>query len=194
MQWFKIPSKIYFEKDSIEYIHQNRQCLVNQREVGTDTASFHRAIHYILRQDPDVVLMGELRDRESIETALVIAETGHLVLSTLHTNSCAQTVNRIVDVFPATQHDQIRTQLSFVLEGVVCQQLLLNASGKGRSIALEILVATPGIRNLIRDDKTHMIYSTIQLNRAKTSMQTMNQALGDLVLNDKITPEEAFGE
>ena len=179
-------------EDPIEYIHQNRQCLVNQREVGTDTASFHRAIHYILRQDPDVVLMGELRDRESIETALVIAETGHLVLSTLHTNSCAQTVNRIVDVFPATQHDQIRTQLSFVLEGVVCQQLLLNASGKGRSIALEILVATPGIRNLIRDDKTHMIYSTIQLNRAKTSMQTMNQALGDLVLNNKITPEEAF--
>lgn len=179
-------------EDPIEYVHTNRQSLVNQREVGCDTASYHRAIHYVLRQDPDVVLMGELRDRESIETALVLAETGHLVLSTLHTNNCAQTVNRIVDVFPAAQHDQIRTQLSFVLEGVVCQQLLLNASGVGRSVALEILVATPGIRNLIRDDKAHMIYSTIQLNRSKTSMQTMNQSLANLVLNDKITPEEAI--
>lgn len=179
-------------EDPIEYIHQNRLCLVNQREVGTDTASYHHAMRYILRQDPDVVLLGELRDRESIETALTLAETGHLVLSTLHTNSCAQTINRIVDVFPPTQHDQVLTLLSFVLEGVVCQQLLLNASGRGRSVALEIMVATPGIRNLIRDEKIHMIYSTIQLNRAKTSMQTMNQALVDLIINDKVTHEEAM--
>lgn len=179
-------------EDPIEYVHQNRLCLVNQREVGSDTNSYHRAIHYILRQDPDVVLLGELRDKESIETALILAETGHLVLSTLHTNSCAQTINRIIDVFPSTQHDQIRTQLSFVLEGVVCQQLIPNLNGHGRSVALEIMVATPGIRSLIREDKIHMIYSAIQLNRTKTGMQTMNQSLAELVLSDTVDTQEAL--
>ncbi len=179
-------------EDPIEYIHQNRQALVNQREVGTDTESYHTAVRYLLRQDPDVVLLGELRDRESIETALILAETGHLVLSTLHTNSTSQTVNRIIDVFPAEQQDQVRTQLSFVLEGVVCQQLLQRSTGRGRVIALEILVANAGIRNLIREDKVHMIYSTLQLNRSKSGMQTMNQALADLYLNRMITADEAL--
>ena len=179
-------------EDPIEYIHKNQQSLVNQREVGSDTESYHTAVRYLLRQDPDVVLLGELRDRESIETALVMAETGHLVLSTLHTNSCAQTINRIIDVFPAEQQDQIRTQLSFVLEGVVCQQLLPKASGHGRVIALEIMIATAGIRNLIREDKIHMIYSTIQLNRTKSNMQTMNQCLCDLCMKKLITVDEAL--
>ena len=179
-------------EDPIEYMHQNRQSLVNQREVGSDTESFHTAMRYLLRQDPDVVLIGELRDKDSIETALTLAETGHLVLSTLHTNSCAQTINRIIDVFPAGQQDQIRTQLSFVLEGVVCQQLLLKASGKGRVVALEIMRLNAGIRNLIREDKVHMIYSALQLNRTKTGMCTMNQSLADLCLNRMITAEEAI--
>ncbi len=179
-------------EDPIEYIHQNHSSLVNQREVGSDTESYHSAVRYILRQDPDVVLLGELRDRESIETALTLAETGHLVLSTLHTNSCAQTINRIIDVFPAAQQDQVRTQLSFVLEGVVCQQLIPKASGKGRVIALEIMVATAGVRNLIREDKVHMIYSTIQLNRTKSNMQTMNQSLADLCLKKIISVDEAL--
>lgn len=179
-------------EDPIEYVHRNVKSLVNQREVGTDTKSYHTAERYLLRQDPDVVLLGEMRDRESIETALTLAETGHLVLSTLHTNSCAQTINRIIDVFPSAQQDQVRTQLSFVLEGVICQQLLLKASGQGRVIALEILSATAGVRNLIREDKIHMLYSTIQLNRAKNSMQTMNQALADLVMTNQILQNEAF--
>lgn len=179
-------------EDPIEYIHQNHQSLVNQREVGSDTESYHTAVRYILRQDPDVVLLGELRDKESIETALTLAETGHLVLSTLHTNSCAQTINRIIDVFPAAQQDQVRTQLSFVLEGVVCQQLIPKASGHGRTIALEIMIATAGIRNLIREDKAHMIYSTMQLNRSKSNMQTMNQSLAELCLKKVISVEEAL--
>ena len=179
-------------EDPIEYVHTNRQSLVNQREIGSDTESYHSAVRYLLRQDPDVVLLGELRDKESIETALVLAETGHLVLSTLHTNSCAQTINRIIDVFPAAQQDQIRTQLSFVLEGVVCQQLLVKAGGRGRTIALEIMRATASIRNLIREDKVHMVYSTIQLNRAKSGMQTLNQSLADLCLKKVITVDEAL--
>lgn len=179
-------------EDPIEYIHENKSSLVNQREVGTDTESYHTAIRYILRQDPDVVLLGELRDRESIETALTLAETGHLVLTTLHTNSCAQTINRIVDVFPASQQDQVRMQLSFVLEGVVCQQLIPKASGRGRTIAIELMVATPAIRNLIREDKVQMIYSTIQTNRSKNSMQTMNQSLANLYLAKEISLEEAI--
>ena len=186
------PKHIITVEDPIEYIHENHSCLVNQREVGTDTESYHTAIRYILRQDPDVVLLGELRDKESIETALVLAETGHLVLSTLHTNSCAQTINRIVDVFPASQQDQIRLQLSFVLEGVVCQQLMPKASGRGRIIALEIMVATPAIRNLIREDKLQMIYSTIQTSRNKNGMLTMNQSLANLYLGKQITLEEAL--
>ena len=179
-------------EDPIEFIHQNRLSLVNQREVGTDTASYRTAVRYLLRQDPDVVLLGELRDKESIETALVVAETGHLVLSTLHTNSCAQTINRIIDVFPSDQQEQIRTQLSFVLEGVVCQQLLMKACGKGRVLGLEIMRVNSAIRNLIREDKVHMIYSALQLNRGKTGMQTMNQSLADQCLAKNITVEEAI--
>ena len=179
-------------EDPIEFIHQNRMSLVNQREIGTDTASYASAVRYLLRQDPDVVLMGELRDKESIETALVIAETGHLVLSTLHTNSCAQTINRIIDVFPSDQQEQIRTQLSFVLEGVVCQQLLMRATGKGRVLGMEIMRVNAAIRNLIREDKIHMIYSTLQLNRGKTGMLTMNQSLADLCLAKLITVEDAM--
>lgn len=179
-------------EDPIEFIHKNQLSLIDQREVGTDTESYHTAVRYLLRQDPDVVLLGELRDRESIETALEIAETGHLVLSTLHTNNCAQSINRMIDVFPAIQQDQIRTQLSFVLEGVICQQLIPKACGHGRCVALEIMVATPAIRNLIREDKIHMIYSSIQLNRGKSQMVTMNQSLADLCLNQVITAEEAL--
>lgn len=179
-------------EDPIEFVHNNQLALVNQREVGTDTSSYHTAIRYILRQDPNVVLLGELRDKESIETALTLAETGHLVLSTLHTNSCAQTINRIIDVFPPEQQDQIRVQLSFVLEGVVCQQLIPKASGRGRVVGLEIMIATAAIRNLIREDKIHMIYSSLQLNRTKSKMQTMNQALADLCLQKTITVEEAM--
>ena len=179
-------------EDPIEYVHKNRQALINQREVGTDTESYRTASRYILRQDPDVVLLGELRDRESIETALVLAETGHLVLSTLHTNSCAQTINRIIDVFPADQQAQIRTQLSFVLEGVICQQLLPRASGRGRALALEIMMATSAIRNIIREDKIHQIYSTMQLNQRKSNMQTMNQSLAELYQTGTITLDEAL--
>lgn len=178
-------------EDPIEFVHKNRQSLVNQREVGSDTESYHTAIRYILRQDPDVVLLGELRDKESIETALTLAETGHLVLSTLHTNSCPQTINRIVDVFPGNQQDQIRTQLAFVLQAIVCQQLLPRASGKGRTIALEIMIAIPAVRALIREDKAHMLYSAIQLNR-KLGMQTMNQSLAELCLNETISIEDAL--
>lgn len=179
-------------EDPIEFVHKNRLSLIDQREVGNDTASYKSAIRYLLRQDPDVVLLGELRDRESVETALTIAETGHLVLSTLHTNSCAQTVNRIVDVFPAEQQDQVRTQLSFVLEGVLCQQLLMKATGKGRVLGLEIMRVNSAIRNLIREDKAHMIYSALQLNRTKTGMCTMNQSLADQCMLKNITMEEAL--
>ncbi len=181
-------------EDPIEYVHPNKVSLVNQREVGSDTESYHSAVRYLLRQDPDVVLIGELRDRTSIETALTMAETGHLVLSTLHTNSCAQTINRIIDVFPAEQQDQVRTQLSFVLEGVVCQQLLPHASGHGRVLALEIMSANAAVRNLIREDKIHQIYSTMQLNaRADNGgMQTLNQCLANLYNSRQITLEEAL--
>ena len=182
-------------EDPIEYVHSNKMALVNQREIGTDTASYSSAVRYLLRQDPDVVLLGELRDKESIETALTMAETGHLVLSTLHTNSCAQTINRIIDVFPATQQEQIRTQLSFVLEAVVCQQLLPKASGHGRCVAFEIMIANTAIRNLIREDKIHQIYSTIQLNQRKGitgGMITLNQSLANLYNDRLITQEEAL--
>ena len=181
-------------EDPIEFIHANKQALVNQREIGSDTESYASAVRYILRQDPDVVLLGELRDQESIETALTIAETGHLVFSTLHTNSCAQTINRIIDVFPAGKQEQIRTQLSFVLEAVICQQLLPHASGHGRCVAHEIMFANNAIRNLIREDKTHQIYSTMQLNanHGDTGMQTLNQSLETLYLNQEITLDEAL--
>jgi twitching motility protein PilT len=167
-------------EDPIEYIHQHKGCLVNQREVHSDTHGFAAALRAALREDPDIVLIGELRDLETIESALRVAETGHLTFATLHTNSAAQTINRIIDVFPAHQQGQIRTQLSLVLEGIVCQALLPKADGSGRVMSLEIMVPTPAIRNLIRDDKIHQIYSTMQTGQEKLGMQTMNQSLATL--------------
>jgi twitching motility protein PilT len=179
-------------EDPIEFIHPHKKCIVNQREVGADTASFKRALKSILRQDPDVVLVGELRDLETIEAALTIAETGHICFGTLHTNSCAQTINRIVDVFPTNQQQQIRTQLSFVLEGVISQTLLPKALGKGRVCALEIMVPNMAIRALIRDDKVHQIYSQMQMGQDKYGMQTMNQALFGLWHKKLITTDTAL--
>jgi twitching motility protein PilT len=180
-------------EDPIEYIHQHKGCLVNQREVHSDTHGFSVALRAALREDPDIVLIGELRDLETIESALRIAETGHLTFATLHTNSAAQTINRIIDVFPAHQQGQIRTQLSLVLEGIVCQSLLPKADGTGRVVALEIMVPNPAIRNLIRDDKVHQIYSTMQTGQEKLGMQTMNQSLATLVQKRQITTETAVG-
>jgi twitching motility protein PilT len=180
-------------EDPIEYIHQHKGCLVNQREVHSDTHGFSVALRAALREDPDIVLIGELRDLETIESALRIAETGHLTFATLHTNSAAQTINRIIDVFPAHQQGQIRTQLSLVLEGIVCQSLLPKADGTGRVVALEIMVPNPAIRNLIRDDKVHQIYSTMQTGQEKLGMQTMNQSLATLVQKRQITTETAMG-
>jgi twitching motility protein PilT len=167
-------------EDPIEYIHQHKNCLVNQREVHSDTSSFMIALRAALREDPDIVLIGEMRDLETVESALKIAETGHLTFGTLHTNSAAQTINRIIDIFPANQQSQIRTQLSLVLEGIVCQALLPRADGRGRVCSLEILVPTPAIRNLIRDDKIHQIYGAMQTNQEKLGMQTANQSLASL--------------
>ena len=179
-------------EDPIEYLHQHKSCLVNQRELHGDTLAFPAALRAALREDPDVVLIGELRDLETIESALRIAETGHLTFATLHTNSAAQTINRIIDVFPAHQQSQIRTQLSMVLEGVVCQALLPKANGTGRAVALEILVPTPGIRNLIREDKIHQIYSAMQTGQEKLGMQTMNQSLASLYLTKQISLDTAI--
>jgi len=179
-------------EDPIEYLHPHKKCLVNQREVGADTQSFKKALKYILRQDPDVVLLGELRDIETIEAALTIAETGHLCFATLHTNSCVQTMNRIIDVFPDTQQSQVRTQLSFVLEGVMSQTLMPKADGKGRCMALEVMVPNPAIRNLIREDKIHQIYSQMQIGQDKFAMQTLNQSLFLLAHSRQITQEDAM--
>jgi len=187
------PDHIVTIEDPIEYLHQSRTALVNQREVGADTQNFKRAIKSVLRQDPDVVLLGEMRDMETIETALIIAETGHLCLATLHTNSCVQSINRIVDVFPAHQQPQIRAQLSFVLEGVLSQLLLARSDGTGRVLSLEIMIPNAAIRNLIREDKIHQIYSQMQVGQAKFGMQTMNQSLMGLFARRLITLEEAFG-
>jgi twitching motility protein PilT len=178
-------------EDPIEYIHPHRQCLVNQREVLNDTHGFTQALRAALREDPDVVYIGEMRDLETIESALRIAETGHLTFATLHTNSAAQTINRIVDVFPAHQQTQIRTQLSMVLEGIVCQSLLPKADGKGRVVAIEVLIPTPAIRNLIRDDKVHQIYALMQAGQEKIGTQTLNQALATLYYAGHITLETA---
>lgn len=180
-------------EDPIEYLHPHKGCLVNQREVGADTKSFKNALKYILRQDPDVVLVGELRDLETIEAALTLSETGHLCLATLHTNSCAQTINRIVDVFPPYQQTQIRAQLSFVLEGVMSQALMPKMNSKGRVMALEIMIPNPAIRNLIREDKVHQIYSQMQVGQDKFGMQTMNQSLFSLFQKRLISLEEALG-
>jgi twitching motility protein PilT len=180
-------------EDPIEYLHQHKGCMVNQREVHSDTQSFSNALRAALREDPDIVLIGEMRDLETVESALRIAETGHLTLATLHTNSAASTINRIVDQFPAHQQAQIRTQLSLVLEGIVCQSLLPTADGRGRVVALEILVPTAGIRNLIREDKVHQIYSAMQTGQEKLGMQTMNQSLATLYFRRSISLETALG-
>ncbi len=179
-------------EDPIEYLHPHRNCLVNQREVGADTQSFKKALRYILRQDPDIVLIGEMRDLETIEAALTVAETGHLCLATLHTNSAVQTMNRIIDVFPAHQQSQVRAQLSFVLEGVICQTLISRANQPGRALALEVMVPNPAIRNLIREDKVHQLYSQMQIGQDKFGMQTMNQSLASLFLRRMITMDSAL--
>jgi twitching motility protein PilT len=179
-------------EDPIEYIHQHKSCLVNQREVHSDTESFSNALRAALREDPDIVLIGEMRDLETVEAALKIAETGHLTFATLHTNSAAQTINRIIDIFPAGQQSQIRTQLSLVLEGIVCQALLPKADGSGRVASLEILVPNPAIRNLIRDDKVHQIYGAMQTGQEKLGMQTANQSLASLYMKHQITMETAM--
>jgi len=178
-------------EDPIEFVHRHRGCIVSQREIGSDTRSFHAALRSVLRQDPDIILIGEMRDKETIETALTLAETGHITFATLHTSDCVQTINRIVDVFPSHQQQQVRTQLSFVLQAIICQQLLPRASGRGLVLAAEIMVATPAIRSLIRDDKVHQIYSVIQTG-GRLGMRTMNQALAELVKARKISEEEAL--
>src|SRR6202521_108140 len=180
-------------EDPIEFVHHHKKCLVNQREVFSDTQSFKNALKYILRQDPDVVLVGEMRDLETISAALTIAETGHLAFGTLHTNSCVQTINRILDVFPPYQQPQIRAQLSFVLEGVVTQNLIAKASGPGRVLAIEVMVPNAAIRNLIREDKVHQIYSQMQVGQTKFGMQTFNQSLASLIQRGMITLEEGLG-
>jgi twitching motility protein PilT len=178
-------------EDPIEFLHEHKRGLVNQREVASDTRSFKAALKSILRQDPDVVLVGEMRDLETIAAALTIAETGHLTLGTLHTNSCAQTMHRILDVFPTSQQPQVRAQLALVLEGVLCQQLIRTADGAGRALAIEVMVATPAIRNLIREEKVHQLYSAIQSGQ-RMGMQTMNQSLSGLVHSHAITRGEAL--
>jgi len=180
-------------EDPIEYLHPHKGCLINQREVGADTKGFKNALKYVLRQDPDVVLVGELRDLETIEAALTLSETGHLCLATLHTNSCVQTINRVVDVFPPYQQPQIRAQLSFVLEGVVSQSLIPKMNSKGRVLSLEIMVPNSAIRNLIREDKVHQIYSQMQVGQEKFGMQTMNQSLLSLYQKRMISLEDALG-
>ena len=179
-------------EDPVEYLHGHKSCIVNQRELFADTHSFSNALKSVLRQDPDTVLIGEMRDLETIEAALRIAETGHLTFATLHTNSAAQTINRIVDVFPAHQQPQIRAQLSFVLEGILCQALLPKANGKGRVMAMEILVPNAAIRNLIREDKVHQIYSMMQTGQTKYGMQTFNQSLATLYFKKLITLQIAL--
>jgi twitching motility protein PilT len=178
-------------EDPIEFVHQHQSCLVNQREVHSDTQSFSNALRAALREDPDIVLIGEMRDLETVEAALRIAETGHLTFGTLHTNSAAQTINRIIDIFPSHQQSQIRTQLSLVLEGIVCQALLRKIGG-GRVCSLEIMIPTPAIRNLIREDKVHQIYSAMQTGQDKFGMQTANQSLATLYMKKLVTLEDAF--
>jgi twitching motility protein PilT len=179
-------------EDPVEFLHSHKKCLVNQRELNADTHSFGNALRSALRQDPDVVLIGEMRDHETVEAALRIAETGHLTFATLHTNSAAQTINRIIDVFPAHQQAQIRTQLSFVLEGIMCQTLLPKATGKGRVMALEILIPNSAIRNLIREDKVHQVYGMMQTGQSKYGMQTFNQSLASLYFRRLITLQTAM--
>jgi twitching motility protein PilT len=178
-------------EDPIEFIHRHQNCIVNQREIGTDTKSFAAALKYALREDPDIILVGEMRDLETIAAALTIAETGHLVLATLHTNSAAEAINRIIDVFPSSQQPQVRAQLAFVLEGVITQALLQRSRGKGRIMCCEVMVATPAIRALIREDKIHQIYSALQSGK-KFGMQTMVDSLYQLYMNRDVTKEECL--
>jgi twitching motility protein PilT len=188
----EISAHIVTIEDPIEYIHRHKTCIVNQREVNSDTKTFTAALRHILRQDPDIILIGEMRDLETIEAALICAETGHLTFATLHTNSCVETINRIIDVFPPHQQIQIRTQLSFVLEGVLAQQLIPRMGGKGRALAMEVMIPNPAIRNLIREDKIQQIYSMMQVGQAKFGMQTMNQSLLSLVERHIISLEDAM--
>jgi twitching motility protein PilT len=178
-------------EDPIEFVHRHQGCIINQREVGADTRSFAAALKYALRQDPDVVLIGEMRDLETIAAALTIAETGHLALATLHTNSAAETINRIIDVFPPSQQSQVRAQLSFVLEGVITQQLLARSTGGGRVVACEVMICTPAVRACIRDDKVHQIYSIMQAGK-KFGMQTLNDALYQLYLQSEVSLEDCL--
>jgi len=187
----ELPGHILTLEDPIEFSHEHKRCIVNQREVGSDTDSKPRALKSSLRQDPDVVLIGELRDFETISAALTIAETGHLVFATLHTNSAISTINRIIDVFPAHQHNQVRTQLSTSLQAVMSQQLLPRTTG-GRALALEILLPNPAIRSQIREDKIHMIYQSMQMGSEKTGMQTLNQSLVALVQKRAISVDTAM--
>ena len=192
----KINSERHFHiltiEDPIEYLHPHKKSLVNQREVLSDTKGFSNALRAALREDPDVVLIGELRDLETIESALRIAETGHLTFATAHTNSASQTINRIIDVFPDSQQAQVRTQLSLVLEGILCQMLLPKLAGAGRVVATEVMIPTPAIRNLIREDKIHQLYSSMQSGQEKVGMQTMNQSLATLVKQRRISMETAL--
>jgi twitching motility protein PilT len=179
-------------EDPIEYVHQHKKCIVNQREVNNDTKTFAAALKYVLRQDPDVILIGEMRDRETIAAALTIAETGHLAMATLHTNSTFESINRIIDVFPPEQQNQVRSQLSFCLAGVITQQLIPRSRGSGRVLCLEIMICTPAIKAMIRDNKTHQIYGLIQAGQ-KYGMQTMNQSLYQAVVNKWIGEDQAIG-
>jgi twitching motility protein PilT len=185
----ELKGHIITVEDPIEFLHQHKSCIVNQREIHQDTASFSNALRMVLREDPDVVLIGEMRDLETVEAALRIAETGHLTFGTLHTNSAHATINRIVDVFPPHQQQQIRAQLSLVMEGIVCQTLLPKADGAGRVVAAEILIPNTGIRNLIRENKVHQLYSMMQMGQEKYGMQTMNQSLAQLFTQRKISYE-----
>jgi twitching motility protein PilT len=178
-------------EDPIEYLHQHGTCIVNQREVGQDTKSFRSALKYVLRQDPDVVLLGEMRDHETMEAALTLAETGHLTFGTLHTNSAVQTINRVIDMFPQAQQSQVRTQLSFVLEAVLCQSLLPKVGG-GRALAVEVMVPNDAIRALVRDGKLHQVYSQMQLGQGVHEMQTFNQSLADLVQRNLVSADVAL--
>ncbi len=180
-------------EDPIEYLHTHKGCIVNQREVHADTLSFEKALKYVLRQDPDIVLIGEMRDLETIEAALTIAETGHLTFATLHTSSAIHTINRIIDVFPPHQQDQVRAQLSLVMEGVLCQQLIPRASGVGRVLATEVMIPNAAIRNLIREDKVHQIYSQMQVGQSKFGMLTLNQSLVNLYKKGLITLKSCMG-
>ncbi|MFH1765005.1 MAG: type IV pilus twitching motility protein PilT [Gemmatimonadota bacterium] len=184
-------SHIITIEDPIEFIHSHNNCMVNQREIGADTRTFAAALKYALRQDPDIILVGEMRDLETIGAALTIAETGHLVLATLHTNSAAESINRMIDAFPSHQQGQIRAQLAFVLEGVITQTLIPRAKRRGRVAAVEVMICTPAIRSVIRDDKIHQIYSLMQAGK-KHGMQTMNDALASLYMRGEVTLEEAL--